>query len=117
MTLPEDATKPLANVSHNQAIADRQTAVATLSTATAKSVKCKFLYFFSLFFFVQLNGNNCESNILYYIAMDVAETESNKKITIKIKVEEPDIILVERMDDINCLALILNVSCVIFQIT
>lgn len=36
--------------------------------------------------------------------------ESNKKITILINVEQPDIILVEKMDDINCLALILNVS-------
>lgn len=34
--------------------------------------------------------------------------DSNKKITVLINVEQPDIILVERMDDINCLALILN---------
>lgn len=34
--------------------------------------------------------------------------DSNKKITVLINVEQPDIILVEKMDDINCLALILN---------
>lgn len=39
----------------------------------------------------------------------VAETDPNKKMTILINVEQPDIILVEAMDDINCLALILNV--------
>lgn len=35
-------------------------------------------------------------------------TENNKKITVIINVEQPDIILVEKMDDINCLALVLN---------
>lgn len=39
-----------------------------------------------------------------------AETDPNKKITVLINIEQPDIILVEKMDDINCLALILNVS-------
>lgn len=38
------------------------------------------------------------------------ETDPNKKITVLINIEQPDIILVEAMDDINCLALILNVS-------
>lgn len=38
----------------------------------------------------------------------VEPVDSNKKITVLINVEQPDIILVERMDDINCLALILN---------
>lgn len=40
----------------------------------------------------------------------VAETDPNKKMIILINIEQPDIILVEKMDDINCLALILNVS-------
>lgn len=31
-------------------------------------------------------------------------------MTILLRVDQPDIILVEKMDDINCLALILNVS-------
>lgn len=38
----------------------------------------------------------------------VEPVDSNKKVTILINVEQPDIILVEKMDDINCLALILN---------
>lgn len=42
------------------------------------------------------------------IAIAPIEVESTKKITILLNVEQPDIILVERMDDINCLALILN---------
>lgn len=44
------------------------------------------------------------------------ELASNKpagqKMTVNIKIEQPDIILVEQMDNINCLALILNVSSV-----
>lgn len=39
-----------------------------------------------------------------------AEVEPPQKMTIILNVEQPDIILVEKMDDINCLALILNVS-------
>lgn len=31
-------------------------------------------------------------------------------MTVLLRVDQPDIILVEKMDDINCLALILNVS-------
>lgn len=49
---------------------------------------------------------------LFFPAAEVvpaAETDPNKKMTILINVEQPDIILVEAMDDINCLALILNV--------
>lgn len=42
------------------------------------------------------------------IAIVASEVESTKKITILLNVEQPDIILVEKMDDINCLALILN---------
>lgn len=45
------------------------------------------------------------------IAIPIVAAEpvnSNKKITVLINVEQPDIILVEKMDDINCLALILN---------
>lgn len=42
------------------------------------------------------------------IAIVTTEVESTKKITILLNVEQPDIILVEKMDDINCLALILN---------
>lgn len=41
-------------------------------------------------------------------AAPVEPVAANKKITVLINVEQPDIILVERMDDINCLALILN---------
>lgn len=41
------------------------------------------------------------------------EVESTKKITILLNVEQPDIILVEKMDDINCLALILNTQIVL----
>lgn len=37
-----------------------------------------------------------------------SEANSTKKVTILLNVEQPDIILVEKMDDINCLALILN---------
>lgn len=50
---------------------------------------------------------------LHYLAAEVlpaTETDPNKKMTILINIEQPDIILVEAMDDINCLALILNVS-------
>lgn len=42
------------------------------------------------------------------VAVVPVEVESTKKITILLNVEQPDIILVEKMDDINCLALILN---------
>lgn len=42
------------------------------------------------------------------VAAVAAEVESTKKVTILLNVEQPDIILVEKMDDINCLALILN---------
>lgn len=34
----------------------------------------------------------------------------SKQITVLLRVDQPDIILVEKMDDINCLALILNVG-------
>lgn len=43
-------------------------------------------------------------------------TEVNKKpeiksmMTLNVRVEKPDIILVESMDDINCNAIVLNVS-------
>lgn len=53
-------------------------------------------------------------NIL--LAVDVApsqQSDPNKKMTILINIEQPDIILVEDMNDINCLALILNVSCLL----
>lgn len=40
--------------------------------------------------------------------------EATKSITLNLKVEKPDIILVERMDNINANALILNVSIIIF---
>lgn len=39
-----------------------------------------------------------------------SEQEAPKKAVFAIHIEEYDIILVEKMDDINCLALILNVS-------
>ncbi|XP_037042887.1 vacuolar protein sorting-associated protein 13-like, partial [Bradysia coprophila] len=35
-------------------------------------------------------------------------TAPNKQMTVLLRVDQPDIILVEKMDDINCLALILN---------
>lgn len=40
---------------------------------------------------------------------DVAAAPS-KQMTVLLRVDQPDIILVEKLDDINCLALILNVS-------
>lgn len=36
--------------------------------------------------------------------------QPDKTITLALHIEEYDVILVEKMDDINCLALILNVS-------
>lgn len=50
---------------------------------------------------------------LIFVATEIApatETDPNKKMTVLINIEQPDIILVEAMDDINCLALILNVT-------
>lgn len=41
------------------------------------------------------------------------EQEAPKKAVFAIHIEEYDVILVEKMDDINCLALILNVSIII----
>jgi vacuolar protein sorting-associated protein 13A/C len=38
------------------------------------------------------------------------QQEAEKTITLALHIEEYDVILVEKMDDINCLALILNVS-------
>lgn len=38
------------------------------------------------------------------------QADSEKTITVALHIEEYDVILVEKMDDINCLALILNVS-------
>lgn len=43
-------------------------------------------------------------------ATPTAPTEPSKRMTIILNVEQPEIILVEAMDDINCHALILNVS-------
>lgn len=39
-----------------------------------------------------------------------AQSDAEKTITLVLHIEEYDVILVEKMDDINCLALILNVS-------
>lgn len=47
-------------------------------------------------------------------AAPAVETDPNKKMTVLINIEQPDIILVEAMDDINCLALILNVNALNF---
>lgn len=44
---------------------------------------------------------------MHYPAAVVAE--SGQRTTIIIHIEQPDIILVEQMDDINCLALFFNV--------
>lgn len=38
------------------------------------------------------------------------QQQASKIITLTLHIEEYDVILVERMDDINCLALIMNVS-------
>lgn len=46
----------------------------------------------------------------YHRQQSQQEQEVSKKAIFAIHVEEYDIILVEKMDDINCLALILNVS-------
>lgn len=43
-----------------------------------------------------------------------APAEPAKRMTIILNVEQPEIILVEAMDDINCHALILNVSSIFF---
>jgi hypothetical protein len=40
----------------------------------------------------------------------ISAAEDSKNITLMLHIEQPDIILVEKMDDINCYALILNVS-------
>lgn len=40
----------------------------------------------------------------------VQPQQAEKTITLALHIEEYDVILVEKMDDINCLALILNVS-------
>lgn len=40
----------------------------------------------------------------------VQAQQAEKTITLALHIEEYDVILVEKMDDINCLALILNVS-------
>lgn len=42
------------------------------------------------------------------------QQNQTKSITLSFHVEEYDVVLVEKMDDINCLALILNVSFSIF---
>lgn len=42
-----------------------------------------------------------------------SQGDVEKTITLALHVEEYDVILVEKMDDINCLALILNVSCIL----
>lgn len=39
-----------------------------------------------------------------------AQQQEEKTITLALHIEEYDVILVEKMDDINCLALILNVN-------
>ena len=43
------------------------------------------------------------------IAQPPPAAEAPKVIILDLHIEQPDIILVEKMDDINCLALILNV--------
>lgn len=40
----------------------------------------------------------------------VQTQQAEKTVTLALHIEEYDVILVEKMDDINCLALILNVS-------
>lgn len=50
------------------------------------------------------------------IVAAVAEADTGKKTTIIIHVEQPDIILVEQMDDINCLALFFNVILMLTRI-
>lgn len=62
----------------------------------------------------KLNNNN-------YFLYNKSAVESNaadpaKRISVILTVEQPDIILVERMDDINCLALIMNVCAYKFVI-
>ena len=44
-------------------------------------------------------------------AVQTQQPEGEKTITLALHIQEYDIILVEKMDDNNCLALILNVSC------
>lgn len=84
----------------------------TATTTAAAAAKRKMIMAFYQFFF----GSH---NILFRIisaaeVVPATETDPNKKITVLINIEQPDIILVEAMDDINCLALILNVGFVVF---
>lgn len=53
-------------------------------------------------------SNLCISSIVYGDKAVVEEVVSTT--ILKLYIEKPDIILVEKMDDINCYALILNVS-------
>lgn len=88
--------------------------VTTAPIISSNSAKRNFVQFscfhvfniteFSRIFFF----NKC--NLAADMVSATSETDPNKKITILINIEQPDIILVEAMDDIDCLALILNVS-------
>ena len=46
----------------------------------------------------------------------VQAIQAEKTIKLTLHIEEYDVILVEKMDDINCLALILNVNLIIFYL-
>ncbi|XP_050092629.1 intermembrane lipid transfer protein Vps13 isoform X2 [Anopheles aquasalis] len=57
----------------------------------------------------QINVTDTEQIERYRRPSTSAHTMPNTgQLTVKVKIEQPDIILVEKMDDINCYALILN---------
>lgn len=58
----------------------------------------------------QTKMNENRSPVHQVVVKPATPTEPSKRMTIILNVEQPEIILVEAMDDINCHALILNVS-------
>lgn len=74
--------------------------------------------------FLQPDIGNAPSSTQVEVALEAKEVETRRRkssisgvqaqqektITLALHVQEYDVILVEKMDDINCLALILNVS-------
>lgn len=55
----------------------------------------------------------CMNRLFYlfnFAAVPPAQQQAPKNITLDLKIDKYDVILVEKMDDINCLSLILNVS-------
>lgn len=59
---------------------------------------------------VQRSPTTASASVAAVAAAAGAEAATGKKMTVVVKIEQPDIILVEEMDNINCLALVMNVS-------